>query len=430
MKKDLLERFEQSILKLSEEENPMAVEICKLGYPEESNLVPTAAVMWDDIHKRIKFIFNAKFHQTLTDEELTFITAHEAVHLLNCHVPLIKRKLDEMLKFKKNDAEIIKFKNKFNIAADCVVNDSLVNLYGFKPIMTDIDAATGKSKIVYGKQWVNENCHNLSVMEVFYMLKDEDVEKYTGTGAIDEHFWDSFFDSKGNLKQGMLDKIRNFVQKNAENSALSDKDLENIEKIKKQLEAQGGKKAGQQQVGAYRPVDNLSKLALNWNKIFFQLTERKKPENIWHRPNRKLTSVYPDIILPSLANEEKEDIFVAVDSSGSIDYDALSLFISVLKNVPKSFNVRAISFDTSCYDFDLKKDERPKGGGGTNFQIIEDWILTNLKKYPKIVLVLTDGDGTEVNPKYPDKWAWMLYGSAITAYCKNMRRFNIKDLLV
>lgn len=427
---DLQTRFQNCLNKLSEEDNPMVAEICKLGYPEESNLIPTAAVMWDEIKKKVKFIFNKNFQETLTDEEFAFVVAHEAIHLINGHIHLIKKHIDEMKKNERTKEDIYKFQKKINIATDCVVNDSLVVHYGFKPIM---ETKPGEvPKIVYGKDWVDQSCHNMTVMEVYYMIKDEDMEKFNQEQAIDEHFWDSFFDNDGKIKKDVVKKLKDFTKKNIQNSCFSDEELEKIEKLKKQLDkiqAPGTGLGGTEKVGEYRAIDNLSKISLNWNKIFFQLTERKKQENIWHRSSRKLISVYPDVILPSLENEEKEDIFVAIDASGSIDHDALAFFVSLLKNIPKTFTIKAISFDVACYPYNVMSNDKPRGGGGTKFQIIEDWILEHEKKYPKLVLVLTDGDGSKIIPSKPERWCFALYGISKTDYCKNMRYFFLKDII-
>lgn len=421
----LLDRFNKTMQDLSDEGNELVIEIYKLGYPEKSKEIQTASVVWDEHKKRVKFLFNDEFQKTLTDDEFKFVVAHEAIHLLNGHILLLKERLSEMKQRKVSDQEMHKFVRKFNIASDCVVNDSLVNLYGLKPIMTEQSAT--KPKIFYGKDVIGVNCHDLTAMEVYSMIDDNEIDQMDET-SIDQHIWESFFDARGNVKDSFVEKLKNFISKNIENSALSDKELESVSKVNKNFQKLF--KAGNEQLGAYRPVDNLTKVALNWNKIFFQLTERRKFENNWSRPNNKLISVYPDVIIPSLKNEEKEDIFIAIDSSGSIDYKALELFVSVVKNIPKHFNVKAISFDTKCYEFDILKDKNPKGGGGTRFDIIQTYIDENFKKQPNLVLVLTDGYGNDISPKVPSKWAWLLYGECYTGHIRGMRNFRISDLLL
>lgn len=425
----LKQRYQGALEQLSIEENYIAIQICRLGYPEEDKKIPTACVAWDENKKKIVFKFNPKFADSLTDDEFKFVIAHEAIHLLNGHIPLLKNKLADLDKASKPPGEITKFLRKFNVAADCVVNDSLTILYGFEKVMTE--ETKTKPKIIYGMDFAKRNCEDLTVMEVFRLLDDDQLEKELGSSEMHVHDWKSFFDEDGNLIEEFADQIKGFYQTNGENSNMSDDDLEKIDKLKKHFQKNAGtsSQAGDGRIGVHRAVDNLSRVSINWNKLFYDFIELKKQENCWSKPNKKLISVYPDILLPSLVPEEKEDIFIAIDASGSIDYNALKLFVSVVKSISTRFNVRAISFDGDCYPYDIKGKEDPKGGGGTDFQIIEDWITTKLKKYPKAVFVLTDGDGTTVVPKFPNRWCWVLYGSASKRFTKGMKTFNMKELL-
>jgi predicted metal-dependent peptidase len=423
---DILQRHSDALDFFSKEENYLAIQICKLGYPELTESISTAAVAWDDIKKTVKFLFNPKFLETVDDEEFRFILTHEAIHLLNNHVIFLKDKIEFMKRTNVDEEKISKFIRKYNVAADCVVNDTMTVLYGFKKIR-EVDLPD-KPKIIYGKDFVDMDCHDISVMDVLYMIPDDKINGSEMT--LDEHDWSSFFDKNGNLNKDFLGKVHGFIKSNIENSRLSDEDIEKIEKIKKMFEKHAPQQAGLDGIGMYRPVDGLTKIGLAWNKFFFQLVERKKQETMWNTPNRKLIDSYPDIITPTLQNEEKEDIFIAIDASGSIDLDALKLFMSVVKCIPKSYNVTAISFDTQCYAWDHKSDKDVQGGGGTNFGIIEDYLQKNLKKYPKAVFVLTDGMGTPVDPQYERRWCWVLYGPAEATYCKTMKKFNIKELLI
>lgn len=428
MSDSLKKRYQNSLEQLSQEGNYIAIQICRLGYPEEDKKIPTACVAWDDGKKKIVFKFNPKFADKLTDEEFKFVIAHESIHLLNAHIPLLKNKLADLDKLNKEQSEIAKYIKKFNVAADCVVNDSLCNLYGFERVMTE--ETKTKPKIIYGIDFAKRECHDLTVMEVFYLLDDKELEKQLGSSEMHMHDWNSFFDEDGNLIEEFADQIKGFYQVNGENSNMTDEDLEKIEKLKKHFQKNtGNNQAGDGRVGMYRAVDNLSRVSINWNKLFYDFIELKKQENCWSKPNKKLVSVYPDILLPSLVPEEKENIFIAIDASGSIDLNALKLFVSVVKSISSKFNIKAISFDDECYPYNIREKEDPKGGGGTNFQIIEDWLNTNEKKYPKAVFVLTDGEGTPVSPKHPSRWCWVLYGSASRRYTGNMRTFNMKELL-
>lgn len=469
-------RFENAIEWLYDTNHYLAAEVTKLGYPKLDRSIPTAGVYWDKHKNKLMFIFNPDFAEKLTDEQFAYVVSHEAFHVLHLHVFLLKTKFDEMKKSGKSNIEISQFQRRFNIAADCVVNDSLSFIYDLptfkylgwmefsvkKPttlqdictslkfdnlddvldMNPDISSVTAKlkkgqrvkipSKIYYGPDTVGVECWDLTVEDVLNLFpKDKSKQMDQDGDGVENHPWDSFFDESGNLNREFVDAIKDIIKDNMENSFLSDEEQEMLEDMKEGMEQCSdayASKAGSEALGAKRPIDNLTKDAINWNRILFKLTNSNKSTERWDKLNNQLVSVYPDVVLPYIEDEEKEDIFVAIDSSGSISMKALTLFVSILKNTPRKFNIKSISFDNKCYEYDVRKGGRPPGGGGTSFDIIERY-LQNLKKYPKAVFVLTDGDGNNVDPQYPDRWVWLLYGYCTDYYCKNMKTYKIEDLL-
>jgi len=426
-------RFQKAVDDMVAVNHYLAAEVCKLGYPMLSDKIPTAGVGWDGERKKIIFLFNPKFAEILNDEEFCFVVGHESIHLLNSHVFLLYDEIEKLKKMQKSISDINEWKRKMNIAMDCVVNDSLVNLYDLPKVLTEDPKISGKVKIWYGKETVGTECHDMTAQEVYYLLPEEVTNPQPQTGDVENHeMWDSFFNSDGTINRDFVDAVKEFIEKNIQNSVLSDDEAEKIDEMKKSMEDctdAYASKAGTAAVGLRRPIDGLSRETLNWNKILYKLVDILKTEDIWTKPNRKLIPVYPDIILPSWKDQEKEKIFCAIDASGSISQDALRLFVSVLRNTPKRFEIKAMSFDTKCYPYNIKSKDEPLGGGGTYFDIIEQYILDNFKKYPKAVFILTDGLGTPVVPKHPDRWAWLLYGPCSTTYCKDMKNYKIMDLL-
>lgn len=416
------ERFQQAIDDLYESNHYLAAEITKLGYPAVVDNIPTAGVLWDKERKKICFSFNENFSKTLNDDEFRFVVAHEALHFVNMHIFFFRDKVDEMQRRKKSMSEIRNTMNKLNVAADCVVNDSLVNLYKFKKNKT-----LGGKPIYYGIDTVKTDTHDMTVMDVFSILPEENAKNCDG-----DHAWESFFNEDGSFNKDFIDSIENVISNGSENSALSDEELSKIDDMKEQMEKSSDSyaaKAGTEAGSELRAIDGLGHNTLNWNKILFHFTENRKIEDKWTRPNRKLSSIYPEVVLPSYEHQEKEEIFVAIDVSGSIDRKACSLFIEVVKNSPKRFIINAISFDTRCHKYDARSGNRPIGGGGTRFDIIEKYIQSNFKKYPKFVCVFSDGVGSYIKPQYPKRWCWFLYLPYSTTYIGNMKWFKVGDLL-
>ena len=415
---DIRERFKKAIDDLYDSACNLATEVTKLGYPKLSTRVPTACVSWDKIRKQVCFEFNESFASNLTDAEFAFVVGHEAMHLAICHIFLISNRIEEIRK-KSNLTDKDKviqsntFMMKANIAADCVVNDSLVNIYKLPPELVDM--------AVYGKKTVGLDCHDLSMEEVYQLLPE--VKHY----VFDVHDWDSFLDKDGKVDKEFAGKIRGFIERNLNNSALSDKENQRLQEAADTF--QNTQQAGNAPIGQRRPIIKVSRNYVNWNRLVLDFVDAKKQEDKWSRPNRKLMSVWPEIILPRFEPQEIEHVFVALDASGSINQDQLSLFVDVVRNSPKRFKIDAVTFDTRCYPLDILKED-PQGGGGTNFQIIEEYIQkTYKKKKPKAIFVLTDGHGSPVHPKLPSSWCWLLTENSTDMYCKNMKHYLLKDLL-
>jgi predicted metal-dependent peptidase len=307
-----------------------------------------------------------------------------------------------------------------NVAMDCVVNDSLLYWYKFPKVFDE----KSEIKLCYGMDILKTNCHDMTAEEVYYMLPEDMFKDFDCMHMS----WDSFFDENGNLKKEFADKIKGFISNNKMNSNLSDEEMAEIERMKEKFKECKDQNAGNIPIGNLRSVADVNKY-LKWDQILSEFVEIRKIEETWARVDKKLYSFYPDTILPSSKDAEKQEIFVAIDASGSIDYNALSLFTSLLKSIPDHIKITAISFDTQCYEYDIFGNERPKGSGGTSFNIIEDHLQKNLKKYPKCVIVMTDGKGNDINPQYKNRWLWLLYGSSSNAYCKDMKHYELERFI-
>jgi predicted metal-dependent peptidase len=413
------ERFEKAIEKLNKNHMFLAAEVTKMGYPKLSKEIPTAGVSWNDKRKKIDFIFNPDFAKKLNDDQFCFVVLHEVIHIVNCHIFLLKNEIDKMTITEKTN-EIIKFKRKMNIAMDCVVNDSLLLWYGYPEVF----CAMSDFLPVYGYNTIGIDCHDMTAEEVFYMLPD-DLETECECGHIS---WESFFDKDGNLKKEFVDQIKSFVSNNKMNSNLTDKELAEVEKIIERLKEIN--KGGDFFNNKLRPIEDMGK-TLKWDLILSEFVQIRKIEETWAKVDKKFYGFYPKTILPSSKDAEKQEIFVAIDASGSIDYNALSLFTSLLKSIPSHIKINAISFDTNYYEYDIHKTEQPCGGGGTRINCVHEYIEKNFKKYPKCVILFTDGcdQGDFIEPIHKNKWLWLLYGNYSNQFCKTMKHFELSKFI-
>jgi predicted metal-dependent peptidase len=161
--------------------------------------------------------------------------------------------------------------------------------------------------------------------------------------------------------------------------------------------------------------------------LLIQLTQTNKTEETWRRHPARLLSAYPKVVLPSEVQQEREVVTLAIDVSGSIDVDALKKFIALARSTPKTFKVETLLFNERCWEHDLNK-AFPSGSNGTSFQCVEDFLLER-RKYPKAVIVLTDGDGGEVEMKYSNRWVFMTYGNSNAPEIQQYKKFKIEEFM-
>jgi hypothetical protein len=95
---------------------------------------------------------------------------------------------------------------------------------------------------------------------------------------------------------------------------------------------------------------------------------------------------------------------VAIDASGSMSSEFLDK-VAALVGDDETLDIEWLSFDGHVWPF--KPGEVMQGGGGTNFQIIDDYVA-DLDEEPDFVLVITDGYAPKFTPRDPDSWIWLI----------------------
>jgi predicted metal-dependent peptidase len=133
-----------------------------------------------------------------------------------------------------------------------------------------------------------------------------------------------------------------------------------------------------------------------------------KDASSWRRVNRRFLS--SDIYMPTLVGERVGKIVVAIDTSGSINGDVITRFLSEVKAIADTVHPEKI--DLLYWDrvvagheeYDdgnmstLTESTKPRGGGGTDPRSVMNYI-NNRNMQPECVVILTDGEigdwGTE-----------------------------------
>lgn len=176
--------------------------------------------------------------------------------------------------------------------------------------------------------------------------------------------------------------------------------------------AQRARESGKLSGNLARLTDAALAPRVSWRAALAQyLSQASRDDYTWLRPSRR----EGDVIWPSLRSHSG-DIFVALDTSGSIGDDDLAQFVGELNAIKGTLPVRitlfacdaALHADTPwvCEPWDeFRLPQKFAGGGGTAFAPVFDWIENN-GGHPDALVYFTDAEGEipRVAPSYPVLW--------------------------
>ena len=307
--------------------------------------------------------YNPHFLKDLTDEEVTFLVAHECFHPM----------LEHMYRLKGRNH------NKWNKAADYVINQLLVNerigkfIKGGCLDQTLYDAGKGTSEGIYA------------------ILPDSDG-KDGGKS-----------DGPGGIGNDLLEP---------EGSPAEQAQAQAEWRVKVAQAAQAAKMMGKLSANMQRLVDEVLQPKVRWQDVLRRFMHRAKTSTrSWARPNRRFLA--QGLYLPSVSGEALGEVVVAVDCSGSISPRVVAEFAAEIRAIHEDTNpvmLHVVYFDSEVCHYDRYAPTdmvtiTPRGGGGTAFSPIFKHVADN-SVAPVACVVLTDlyCDDFGPVPDYPVMW--------------------------
>jgi predicted metal-dependent peptidase len=180
--------------------------------------------------------------------------------------------------------------------------------------------------------------------------------------------------------------------------------------------AQRAREAGKLSAALARLTDAALAPQVSWRAaLAHYLSQTARDDYTWLRPSRRTGEMGGDALFPSLRSHAG-DIFVALDTSGSIEDVDLAQFVGELNAIKASLPVRLTLFACDAalaqgapwitepwQEFCLP--EKLDGGGGTAFAPVFDWIERE-GAHPDALVYFTDaqGDLPAVPPNFPVLW--------------------------
>ena len=164
----------------------------------------------------------------------------------------------------------------------------------------------------------------------------------------------------------------------------------------------GSKNAGNIPAGIERMIYDLTHPKLNWRQVLCDFISEEITDYSFFPPDRRFSD--SDFFLPDLneKDDRAENILFMVDTSGSMSDKMIAEIYSELKGAIDQFGGKLSGwlgfFDWVVYEpipFDSVNDLlaiRPKGGGGTNFDAIFEYV-SKQQEMEEIaaIVILTDG---------------------------------------
>lgn len=417
------DHYRQALAYIDDQFAFFLTDILNMGHPEWDVQIPTAAVYIPEDSTEFRFIVNPTFAALLEPGEFAFVLGHETMHILFNHL----RVLPSM----EAQGAITK---KINIAADCVINDFLVD-QGLE--LSERLAAN----LCRGQKWCGYNARYSTVRSVYRDLdKDQYQQMQDQEDALSEYLEGLGLPATGG-HQWVYEQEGS--QGRAEQMAKSEHSLPQVQQQKdnedqKTKEYSAGAAGSDALVSRFQETN---KVSLRWAKLLSQVNpdmfklHGPMPAPSFLRVPRRLIDMYDqsphmgrlpttEIIEPK--NGEQAAIVMYLDGSGSCA-DWIDRFVTLAKSVPEDkIALFPFSFSTIVLPLDIKEKNPKVAAGGTEFSCIEESIqkdvVPRLGNYPKAVVVLSDGQGAfqRIRPKYEDRWLWLIKTN-------NGSRYDYKD---
>jgi predicted metal-dependent peptidase len=295
--------------------------------------------------KRIKF--NPEFVDSLTDEEVKFLVAHECFH------PMLEHN------FRRGDRQ----HKKWNVAADYVINKLLT------------DESIGRMPKV---GLLDDNIYNAghgTSEGIYNILPEQDESGGSGAGE----------------PGGPLDDCED-----GDGSPAEQQQQQAEWKVKVAQAAQAAKMMGKMSANMQRLVDEVLQPKVDWREVMQKfLVKARTDQRSFSRFNRRF--IAQGLYLPSVSGEQMGEVCFAVDCSGSIDQKTVNQFAAEIKRVKEDLmpeRIHVLYFDSEVshvesYEQHDDLDIKPHGGGGTDFAPVFEKII-ELGINPVAVVFLTD----------------------------------------
>lgn len=346
----------------------------------------------------VRITFGIDFLDSLSDSELDFVMMHEILHVV----------LQHCFRGDVEDPEA------YNIAADIVVNSNIMLENGMKASSITLSKyGTSMHVAPDGKEG-----HEYTAEQVYVMLpknlnkKGNNKSHGSADGRAKKGNNKSPGSAVGRAKKEISKEQHQPVRvwddhsrwgKYEEDDTLRDVWVKRFEDAAEAIKIRDPSNArGLLPAFAERILKELKKTQTDWRTILNDFIQEEVVDYSFAPPDRRFDD--SPFFLPDFNGKEDrvEDILFMIDTSGSMSDDMIAAAYSEVKGAIDQFNGKLKGwlgfFDAAIIKPQPFSDEnefkiiKPAGGGGTDFQIIFEYVFHHKSdKLPASIIILSDG---------------------------------------
>lgn len=346
----------------------------------------------------VRITFGIDFLDSLSDSELDFVMMHEILHVV----------LQHCFRGDVEDPEA------YNIAADIVVNSNIMLENGMKASSITLS----KYGIAMHVAPDGKEGHEYTAEQVYAMLpknlnkKGNNKSPGSADGRAKKGNNKSPGSAVGRAKKEISKEQHQPVRvwddhsqwgKYEEDDTPRDVWVKRFEDAAEAIKIRDPSNArGLLPAFAERILKELKKSQTDWRTILNDFIQEEVVDYSFAPPDRRFDD--SPFFLPDFnGNEDRvEDILFMIDTSGSMSDDMIAAAYSEVKGAIDQFNGKLKGwlgfFDAAIIKPQPFSDEnefkiiKPAGGGGTDFQIIFEYVFHHMSdKLPASIIILSDG---------------------------------------
>ena len=338
------------------------------------------------------FYYCTEFVEKLPPKQLEFLFGHEVLHVVYDHMG---RRQDRHPKIS-------------NIAADYCVNADLIDQkvgerISIVPLLYDPKYKGMSYEEVYDH--LMKNVKQVTLDELMEQLLDEHLD---GAGDGDDDGEDGDKEGKGKGRPRLTDE---------EKQAIRDEIREAV------LQAANAAGAGNLPAGVKRLIKDLTESVIDWRTLLEQQIQSTiKSDFSWMKTSRR--GWHMDAIMPGMLPGTQIDVFIGMDTSGSISERDIKDFLSEIKGIMESYDeykIHVVTWDTEVYNHQIFTSDNlediesyvPAGGGGTDPMCVWQFLKDNDIE-PKKLIMFTDYCFFGWNPEEVEPYCdtvWVIKGN-------------------